>query len=339
VNRHHLDAGDAQRAVHVYNQLLELLKALRKVGSVFRSRRREQCSGDLITRYNVLWDQTESLVGDPELKRVVGPFWTLNRWLDRFELPKGLYVAIGLLVVCGIALLLLFEENIGFTTAGLGVLGLGLFCAAVVHFAFPHGSLAEVEQRTNALLQYLQDHCTYHYPDEIRGLPSSDDRASELEQGMESLNLDNAVLKGQLVDARKTIRELRMRLDGLETPSQFEVEPQILDKLDPLERAHLLETAQAFRVNAWTPTAAACGMLLEGRLLRLCREKGLPGGGMNAMISSLGDAGHLRGYHEQLARVGEFFRHKAAHPTSERFDRDKTTLVLTSLIILIRELS
>ena len=118
------------------------------------------------------------------------------------------------------------------------------------------------------------------------------------------------------------------------TRSQFEVPDQVLDKLTLLERTRLVEAVQAYRVNAWTPAAAVCGMLLEGRLQQLCRQNNIRLGGMSAMIRRLGEAGLLHGYHENLARVGEFFRHRATHPTSEESDREKTTLVLTSLFIL-----
>ena len=78
-------------------------------------------------------------------------------------------------------------------------------------------------------------------------------------------------------------------------------------------------------------------MILEGRLQQLCHENNIQPGGIGEMIRRLGEVGLLKGYYKDLAKVGEFFRHRASHPTSEEFDREKTTLVLTSLIILIRD--
>ena len=56
------------------------------------------------------------------------------------------------------------------------------------------------------------------------------------------------------------------------------------------------------------------------------------------MIPRLGKAGLLGKHQQKLAEVGEFFRHRSAHPTTEVFDREKTTLILTALVILVREL-
>jgi hypothetical protein len=142
----------------------------------------------------------------------------------------------------------------------------------------------------------------------------------------------------ELAEAEQEVSHLKERLAGLETPSKYEIPQEVLDKLDQLERTRLLEAVQAYRVNAWTPAAAVCGMILEGRLQRLCRENNISLGGIKDMIQRLDEAGLLRGYHQNLAQVGEFFRHRASHPTSEEFDREKATLVLASLVILIRDL-
>jgi hypothetical protein len=124
---------------------------------------------------------------------------------------------------------------------------------------------------------------------------------------------------------------------GLSEPLPFDLAEGILAKLDLLEQTRLREAVQAYRVRAWTPAAAVCGMLLEGRLQRLCQEHGLETGGMRDMIERLGAANLLGRHHREMAQVGEFFRHRAAHPSSEVFDQEKTTLILTLLLLLVRD--
>jgi hypothetical protein len=185
---------------------------------------------------------------------------------------------------------------------------------------------------------YLRDYISYKYPDlATHNFPQLRSRA-EIEQQIESLKARNRALEDSLATATGRLDRLKEMLLALRTPSQFEIPEEVLGKLDSLECARLLEAVQAYRVNAWTPAAAVCGMILEGRLQKLCREHGIRPGGIGDMIRRLGEAGLLRGYYQNLAQVGEFFRHRASHPTSEEFDREKTTLVLTSLVILIRDL-
>jgi len=201
--------------------------------------------------------------------------------------------------------------------------------------AFPASTVRQVNDRANMLRRYLEDYIALnpYLADRIR---RRDER--KLERQLEDLKARHLRLADELTVTHDKLEHCQERLAGLETPSWYEVPQQVLDKLDPLERTRLLEAVQAYRVNAWTPAAAVCGMILEGRLQKLCRENGIRPGGIGDMIRRLGEAGLLESYYQNLAQVGEFFRHRATHPTSEEFDREKTTLVLTSLIILVRDL-
>lgn len=226
-----------------------------------------------------------------------------------------------------------FECSVPRTGIGISVLGPLL--------GFPRYTVKEFTDMLLMLQGYLRDYIAFKYPDlAMHNFPhyqESRDRA-EMEQQIKSLRARNSILEDDLSATTSRLNHLHEMLFALRTPSQFKISQEVLDKLDQLERTRLLEAVQAYRVNAWTPAAAVCGMILEGRLQRLCREHGVRPGGIGEMIRRLGDAGLLRGHHEHLARVGEFFRHRAVHPTSEEFDREKTTLALTSLVILVRDL-
>jgi hypothetical protein len=187
----------------------------------------------------------------------------------------------------------------------------------------------EVWDRANMLHDYVEDL--------VRRNPNLT-LVSEQSWWHEALEHQNEELQEEIQDIRNDLRHSKELLQGLETPSQFEVSEQVLDRLSSLERTRLLEAIQAYRVNAWTPSAATCGMILEGWLKRLCHDNGIRPGGMRAMIVRLGEAGLLHGYYDKLAQIGEFFRHRATHPTTEEFDREKATLILTSLVLLIRDL-
>jgi hypothetical protein len=327
------------KVVQTYNQTLELLTALERQGARSNLYGDRHCDRELMQRYDTLWKDARDLFDDADLEHLVKPLLRLSMLADRLDLPRGIYVAVAVLLASGAAVAILYLKEIAASPWGTGVLlavVLSLGFALVVELR-PTTTRREVYERARVLKQFVLDHMGYEYPYLAEQTRPSKDRSQEFERKVEALELENEMQAQKLQEAQERIHGLQERLAGLETPSHFEVDDKVLAKLEPLEKIRLLEAIQAYRVNAWTATAAVCGMILEGRLQRLCRANHIPTGSINAMIQRLGEAGLLRGYFEQLARVGEFFRHRAAHPTSEIFDREKTTLILTCLVLLVRE--
>jgi hypothetical protein len=197
-------------------------------------------------------------------------------------------------------------------------------------------TVEQLRDKAHILQSYLRDYIAPKYPSFRSYLYPQYKQKLQVKLGR--LEARNRALEQKLAETTRQLNRFKEMLAALETPSQFEIPQLVLDKLDPLEQTRILEAVQAYRVNAWTPTAAVCGMILEGRLQKLCKENDIRLGGIADMIRRLGEADLLKGYYQNLAQVGEFFRHRASHPTSEEFDREKTTLVLTSLVILIRDL-
>ncbi|MFB0520389.1 MAG: hypothetical protein ACETWD_03040, partial [Desulfatiglandales bacterium] len=272
-------------------------------------------------------------VNDPDFDRVIPRAWCFKPFL---HIPLAFLI---LSISVGLLYFLLERETFASVVVVLLTLVVMGGIPAIIWLNsrdwFSASTINQVWDRANMLHRYLQD-----YIDLNPVLASRIRRKDEqrLERQLEDLHSHNLELEEELEEMEHELKHLKQRLASFETPSQYEVSQQVLDKLDPLEQTRLLEAIQAYRVNAWTPAAAVCGMILEGRLQRLCRKNGIRPGGIGAMIRRLGEAGLLKSYYQNLAQVGEFFRHRATHPTSEEFDREKTTLVLTSLIILVRDL-
>ena len=204
-------------------------------------------------------------------------------------------------------------------------------------FGLSRCNVKELRDRVIMLQGYIRDYIAFRYPDLACLNWPQYQRLPEMEQQINKLQQRNRTLENDLAETRHRFDQLNEMYSALKTPSQLDLPQEVVDKLNPLERTRLLEAVQAYRVSAWTPAAAVCGMILEGRLQGLCKENGISPGGIGSMIARLGEAGLLKGYYQKLAQVGEFFRHRASHPTSEEFDREKTTLLLTSLIVLIRD--
>ncbi len=317
-----MNNDDAQELIQLYNRSVSLLDSLRGKRSSDRNR-------DAAVRYNTLRKDVKKLTSDPEFDRLVPSAWY---WTPVRDIPL---IILAFAVVEGLAYLLVDRDafaNLQGPMLGIGIVG----CIVIaVLLGYPTGSAimssttGQVWDRANMLHDYLKELVKRNPKLSFVGDQSW--RTEALEEENETLSEKVEELEDELKSSRKL-------WNGLESPSKLEVPEEVLDKLNPLERTRLLEAIQAYRVNAWTPTAAVCGMILEGWLQRRCRENGIPVGSMRSMIEQLGKAGLLHGYHDKLAQIGEFFRHRATHPTSEEFDREKATLILTSLIILIRDL-
>lgn len=196
-------------------------------------------------------------------------------------------------------------------------------------------STDEILQRLLLLRDYLRENIVEEYPNlRSRMYPENQ---PDWETRYQQLAEQYRVLQAELKKSRHQRDKFASLWKAIDTPEKFTVPQHVLDKLKPLEQQRLLEAVQAYRFRAWTPAAAVSGMILEGLLQRLCDAKNVQKGTISQMIKRLGEAGLLKGYYHNLAEVGEFFRHRAAHPTSEEFDQEKTRLILSSLIVLIRE--
>lgn len=340
--------NDPKQFVALYNrsaQLADLLaeKARSDPRRSARLRRSPRSSRrrDFAILYDHLRQDVKKAVGDPNFDRVVLPAWC---WMRARYIP---FFILGLVGIVAVLTLLLNGVDMALSPVLASVLLLAVSIAAAApwlssHDWFQASTLQELSDRAKLLHEYLDDYPNFH-PALASGIRRKcdlpiQDELDDLQGRNADLEKELETTRESLETARQESRKYRELLRGWETPAAFEVQDEVLDKLDPLERNRLLEAVQAYRVNAWTPAAAACGMILEGRLQTLCRTNGLPPGGMSEMIRRLGEAGFLHSYYDDLAKIGGFFRNRAAHPTTEEFDREKTTLVLTSLVILIRDL-
>ena len=147
--------------------------------------------------------------------------------------------------------------------AGVPILVVSGMLALVLGWS-PIPTVSEVSHAARALYDYLEDYKDRH-PRLAQHIVPEADQTQQLQQDLATVHIDMAETEDLLRETEAERDELRERLAGLETPSQFEVDQSMLDKLDDLERSRFLEAVQAYRVNAWTPTAAVCGLLLEGR--------------------------------------------------------------------------
>jgi hypothetical protein len=278
-------------------------------------------------RYSTLREDVKSVMNDPGFDRLI-PMASYVKLYPHLVIP----LAVG----WSLAILLYLLSN-NSTITPMGVIGMVVFTFFFIlqSDSLFTSSIQKIKDSADVLLHYIED---YVDSDPVLSRQIRRQPDLEFETRIENLEEENNNLCKELGRDKQELATLREQIAGLTMPSSYKVPQQVLEKLEPIEKKRLLEAVQAYRVNAWTPAAAVCGMILEGRLQRLCQKNNLSIGGIGQMIRQLGEAGLLKGYYQNLLQVGEFFRHRASHPTSEDFDRDKTTLILAALLILIREL-
>jgi hypothetical protein len=268
---------DPEQLVQVYKRASRLLGSL-------EGRPKKNRNRDFAVRYNTLRADTKRIVKDPDFDRLIPRAWY---WTPVRDTAIAFILLIAVSVIAYFALGVDGFINYMMVTTVIVILG------AIVggnwlsqHDWYVASTNQEVWDRASMLHDYLV---------ELARRDPNLTVASDQNWRQEFLERNNAELHAELEGARNELRRLSELLDGLETPSQFEVSDQVLDKLSPLERTRLLEAIQAYRVNAWTPAAAVCGMILEGWLQRLCRDNSIRLGGMRGMIARLGEAGLLYG--------------------------------------------
>jgi hypothetical protein len=320
-------------------RLLKALSRAQHLAEILARRPSGERDLDLARRYNLLRSEVKALAGDRGFDELVPALW----WF-----PPALWSIVPAVVVPIFAAAYAFSRDPSgvkgdFLPTFLAIMFVGwmLFFAVATYWLkdnhwFSAPTSKTLTDRTSFLVQYIADLIRYHPRySKMLTIKDPDNHVPELVSARTTI--DN--LEEELMTTRHELDQLRNLWTGLETPYGFQVQDDTLALLSPLERQRLLEAVQAFRVGAWTPAAAVCGMLLEGRLQAICRRRGIPLGGMRQMIEHLGEEGLLSGYHGKLAEISGFFRNRSAHPTTEEFDREKTTLILTSLIILLTKIS
>lgn len=302
-------------------------------------------SRELASQFNSLLKDATQIIADGSLRRAIRPAWCFQMF------PHGVLVVLLLVAVLGVVVWLAYVNNVVIPAMVVlfgvvfGILMIGSTGRPSVNLNWMlASSTSAVLEKTLSLERFIRDHIDV----EVMAQQSAQTRPlSEMElksrvRSLESINKQlkdrNSALQSDNLMLHKELDSLTQKWQLVQTPIPYDIPTDVLDRLEVTERLRLIEAVQAYRVGAWTPAASVCGTILEARLQRLCRENDIELGGIGSMIKRLGEHGLLRGYYQNLAQVGEIFRHRSAHPTTEDFDREKLTLILASLMILLRDL-
>lgn len=98
------------------------------------------------------------------------------------------------------------------------------------------------------------------------------------------------------------------------------------------------EAVVACSVGAYTACVCICRNILQEMIQDLCKKNSVSGGSLKDQINKLVEKNVIKTkQHSQLIEVATIFGNRAAHPTTETFNKEKASLLLNTLTIINNE--
>jgi hypothetical protein len=119
---------------------------------------------------------------------------------------------------------------------------------------------------------------------------------------------------------------------------EFPISEKILSKI-PKDIAPTLHDAfSAYGAGSYTACVCVCRNIIQGLVQEQCAKESIRENGLDKQIKSLISIKKIKQRHNQtLLDTVATLGHRSAHPTSEVFTKEKASLVLNGLMILIDE--
>ena len=156
---------------------------------------------------------------------------------------------------------------------------------------------------------------------------------------IKDLNTNISVLE----DKNKMLEEInKLGVENLNkyiNAEAFPVAKEIWNKI-PKDLASTLQDAiRAYAAGSYTACVCVCRNIIEGLVQELCTKEGIKmENGLNKKIEALIENKKItEKHHQNLLKAVSVFGNRSAHPTTEVFTKEKASLVLNGLLILIDE--
>ena len=119
---------------------------------------------------------------------------------------------------------------------------------------------------------------------------------------------------------------------------EFPVSEEISNKVSKELLPTLQDALRAYGAGSYTACVCVCRNIIQGLVQEQCVKENIKESGLNKQINALILNKNIKQKHNQtlldtVATIG----HRSAHPTTEVFKKEKASLVLNGLLILIDE--
>jgi len=98
------------------------------------------------------------------------------------------------------------------------------------------------------------------------------------------------------------------------------------------------EALGSYSIGAYTACICVCRNILQKLVKMLCETNAISKPSLSTQIEELVNKGIIKSNHHSLIlEIAKIFGHRAAHPTTEVFNKEKANLVLSALFIINEE--
>lgn len=141
--------------------------------------------------------------------------------------------------------------------------------------------------------------------------------------------------KSKLEDNNRIISE---SLNKYINSDDFSISEDVLNNV-PKEISSILHDAlRAYVAGSYTGCVCVCRKIIEGLVQEQCAKEGIKENGLNKQIKALISIKNIDKKHNQtLLNTITALGNRSAHPTTEFFTKEKASLVLNGLLILMEE--
>ena len=141
--------------------------------------------------------------------------------------------------------------------------------------------------------------------------------------------------KSKLEDNNRIISE---SLNKYINSDDFSISEEILNNVPKDITSTLHDALRAYVAGSYTGCVCVCRKIIEGLVQEQCTNEGIKENGLNKQINALISIKNIEKKHNQtLLNTITALGNRSAHPTTEVFTKEKASLVLNGLLVLMEE--
>ncbi|MCK5317635.1 MAG: DUF4145 domain-containing protein [Anaerolineales bacterium] len=210
--------------------------------------------------------------------------------------------------------------------------------------AFPNSEIVRTFQQTPQFKEYIRRNDNYRYKF-IQLISMTGQITSFLEA-----TLDDPIRKMEILsDEIKSLKEKNSELEKINIlnsenlnkyikAEEFPVSEEISSKVPKELLPTLQDALRAYGAGSYTACVCVCRNIIQGLVEEQCVQEGIKENGLKKKIDALISNKNIKQKHNQtLLDTVATLGHRSAHPTTEVFKKEKASLVLNGLLILIDE--
>lgn len=160
----------------------------------------------------------------------------------------------------------------------------------------------------------------------------------EPDKKMKLLEDKNKLLDEKNLKLEETNRIISESLNKYIKSDEFSISEEILNTVPKDISSTLHDALRAYGAGSYTGCVCVCRNIIQSLVQKQCTKEGIKENGLNKQINALISIKKIEQKHNQtLLDTVTALGNRSAHPTTEVFTKEKASLVLNGLLILMEE--